>query len=137
MRSNWGSPPHPGGEIHGSEVGHITEIREIGRKVRGWRTGLRSTEETEAAKLRKREGACWNETLSSNKGGAMVRTGAIKKAQDLRRKIYVAAKSDKQKRFWGNPRDEAVMAGRNGVVKWYMKTGDYIMITGFDTTSRK
>ena len=31
----------------------------------------------------------------------MVRTGAIKQAQDLRRKIYVAAKSDKQKRFWG------------------------------------
>lgn len=31
----------------------------------------------------------------------MVRTGAIKQAQDLRRKIYVAAKSDKTKRFWG------------------------------------
>jgi len=31
----------------------------------------------------------------------MVRTGAIKQTQDLRRKIYVAAKSDKQKRFWG------------------------------------
>ena len=31
----------------------------------------------------------------------MVRTGAIKQVQDLRRKIYVAAKSDKLKRFWG------------------------------------
>ena len=31
----------------------------------------------------------------------MVRTGAIDKVQDLRQKIYVAAKSDKLKRFWG------------------------------------
>lgn len=30
-----------------------------------------------------------------------MRTGAIKQTQDLRRKIYVAAKSDKLKRFWG------------------------------------
>jgi RNA-directed DNA polymerase len=69
--------------------------------VRGWRTGLRNTDETEATELRRREGACWFETLSDKKGGAMVRTGAIKNVQDLRRKIYVAAKSDKLKRFWG------------------------------------
>jgi retron-type reverse transcriptase len=31
----------------------------------------------------------------------MVRTGTINKLQDLRQKIYVAAKSNKQKRFWG------------------------------------
>lgn len=30
-----------------------------------------------------------------------MRTGAIKQVQDLRQKIYVAAKSDKTKRFWG------------------------------------
>lgn len=30
-----------------------------------------------------------------------MRTGATKRVQDLRRKIYVAAKSDKEKRFWG------------------------------------
>jgi hypothetical protein len=34
-------------------------------------------------------------------GGTMVRTGTIKQVQDLRQKIYVAAKSDKTKRFWG------------------------------------
>ncbi|MFZ1178668.1 MAG: group II intron reverse transcriptase/maturase [Mycobacterium sp.] len=37
----------------------------------------------------------------NNKGGTAVRTGAAWRVQDLRRKIYVAAKSDKQKRFWG------------------------------------
>lgn len=31
----------------------------------------------------------------------MVRIGAIKKVQDLRQKIYVVAKSNKPKRFWG------------------------------------
>lgn len=31
----------------------------------------------------------------------MARIGTIKKVQDLRQKIYVAAKSDKTKRFWG------------------------------------
>jgi RNA-directed DNA polymerase len=31
----------------------------------------------------------------------VVRTGTIKQVQDLRQKIYVAAKSDKTKRFWG------------------------------------
>lgn len=30
-----------------------------------------------------------------------MKTGATKRVQDLRRKIYVAAKSDKRKRFWG------------------------------------
>lgn len=30
-----------------------------------------------------------------------MRTGAASRVQDLRRKIYVAAKSDKRKRFWG------------------------------------
>ena len=30
-----------------------------------------------------------------------MRTGAAMRVQDLRRKIYVAAKSDKRKRFWG------------------------------------
>ena len=30
-----------------------------------------------------------------------MRIGAARRVQDLRRKIYVAAKSDKQKRFWG------------------------------------
>lgn len=69
--------------------------------MRGWRTGPRSTDETEAVKLRKREGACWFETLLDKKGGTMVRTGAVKQVQDLRQKIYVAAKSDKLKRFWG------------------------------------
>lgn len=34
-------------------------------------------------------------------GGTMARTETIKQVQDLRRKIYAAAKSDKQKRFWG------------------------------------
>ena len=96
-----GKSSSPHGEIHGSKVGHITENRELGRRVKGRRTGRRSTDETGAVKLRKREGACRCETLSSKKGGTMVRTGAIKQVQDLRRKIYVAAKSDKQKRFWG------------------------------------
>jgi uncharacterized protein YaiL (DUF2058 family) len=56
----------------------------------------------------------------------MVRTGTINKLQDLRQKIYVAAKSNKQ-----------VMAGRNGVVRWYTSNGDYIMITKSDTMERK
>ena len=30
-----------------------------------------------------------------------MRTGAVNEVQELRRKIYLAAKSDKQKRFWG------------------------------------
>lgn len=30
-----------------------------------------------------------------------MRTGATERVRDLRRKIYVAAKSDKRKRFWG------------------------------------
>ena len=55
----------------------------------------------------------------------MVRTGTINKLQDLRQKIYVAAKSNKQ-----------VMAGRNGVVRWYTSNGDYIMITKSDTMER-
>jgi RNA-directed DNA polymerase len=39
--------------------------------------------------------------LSTTLGGRVVRTEATGKLQDLRRKIYVAAKSDKRKRFWG------------------------------------
>src|SRR5690554_3496541 len=39
--------------------------------------------------------------LSTTLGGRVVRTGATGSLQDLRRKIYVAAKSDKRKRFWG------------------------------------
>jgi RNA-directed DNA polymerase len=39
--------------------------------------------------------------LSTTLGGKVVRTGATERLQDLRRKIYVAAKSDKRKQFWG------------------------------------
>jgi group II intron reverse transcriptase/maturase len=34
-------------------------------------------------------------------GGKAVRTGAVSDLQELRRKIYLTAKSEKQKRFWG------------------------------------
>ena len=34
-------------------------------------------------------------------GGKVARTGATIELQELRRKIYQAAKSDKHKRFWG------------------------------------
>ncbi|TYQ15348.1 UNVERIFIED_CONTAM: group II intron reverse transcriptase/maturase [Acetivibrio alkalicellulosi] len=39
--------------------------------------------------------------LSTIIGGKVVRTGATRKLQELRRKIYLTAKSEKQKKFWG------------------------------------
>ena len=63
--------------------------------------------------------------------------------QELRRKIYIKAKADKQWRFGGctailrGGRSAEASVGSGGVGKSYTRSGDYTEIIGYGISSRK
>ena len=96
MPSNWRSPPRPGKKL--SEQGRFYNRgqREVNRKTGGWRKGSYERR-TGVTSGEQRDPAVNN--LPTTLGGRDEMIKASISLQDLRRKIYLKAKSDKTWRF--------------------------------------
>jgi RNA-directed DNA polymerase len=94
----WGSPPCPARKPQ--KQGRLYNRK--GNQLKGGRMAERSVVLMKPVQHKPVERRGRIDGYSFDKtGGKVVRTGATIGLQELRRKIYLAAKSDKHKRFWG------------------------------------
>jgi hypothetical protein len=91
MPSNWRSPPRPRKKFLEQGRFYNREQREVSRKARGWRKG--SYEQRTGVTSGEQRDPAVNNLLTTLGGwDEMIKSSII--LQDLRRKIYLKAKSD-------------------------------------------